>query len=191
MHIRASGSRRPATRPAMRPWCGRCPGTTAACWSGTGWPRCSVPAGPACSFRTRPSVWACKAASPRLAAVLDDELETSRRAQARDRRSPVDHDHGVLDPRAHRWRSRAMIAVSRSSGFCRLSKGSSTMNIEAKLGLLACAGTTAPRRPPVRDRPAFPGRSSRPGPPLPASAPARPNRAVGCWRSAGPGPARG
>ena len=39
-----------------------------------------------------------------------------------------------------------MIAVSRSSGFCRLSKGSRTMNIEAKLELLACNRNELPAK---------------------------------------------
>ena len=39
-----------------------------------------------------------------------------------------------------------MMAVSRSSGFCRLSNGSRTMNIEAKLELLACSRNDMPAK---------------------------------------------
>ena len=39
-----------------------------------------------------------------------------------------------------------MIAVSPSSGFCRWSKGFRTMNIEAKLELLACSRNDIPTK---------------------------------------------
>ena len=39
-----------------------------------------------------------------------------------------------------------MIAVSRSSGFCRSAKGASTMNIEAKLELFACNRNELPAK---------------------------------------------
>ena len=51
-----------------------------------------------------------------------------------------------LISRDHCLRKRAMIAVSRSSGVCRLSKGSRMMNIEAKLELLACSRKDIPTK---------------------------------------------
>ena len=79
------------------------------------------------------------------AAVLDDELEAAGDAEARDRRRAVHGDLGLLDLRGpfaaqlgHDGR------VAQLPGSRRSSKGSSTMNIEAKLGLLACRINDSP-----------------------------------------------
>ena len=129
----------------MRPCRGRCPGRAAASWSGTA----SSPGsgrGPSAVFRIRPSVCFCKATRPR-----------SPRSSTMNLNPPAVPRPGIADaPSTVNWASGTfsaqallrlfMIAVSRSSGFCRLSKGARTMNIEAKLELFACNRNELPAK---------------------------------------------
>src|SRR5262249_30273452 len=75
---------------------------------------------------------------PQPASVLDHQLEAARDAQAGIAGAPKATTRASLISSAQACRSRAMMASELSSGLVRFSNGSRTMNIDAKLGLLAC-----------------------------------------------------
>ena len=99
-----------------------------------------------CSFWIRPSVCCCKATRPRSprSSTMNLNPPAMPRPGIGDAPSTVNWASGTFSAQA--LLRLFMIAVSRSSGFCRWSKGARTMNIEAKLELFACNRNELPAK---------------------------------------------
>ena len=90
------------------------------------------------------SVWCWSSVSPRLPRSSTTSLKPPATPSPGIGAAPYTVTLAASTLRAHWDRSLAMMAVSRRLALLRLSKGSSTMNIEAKLGLLACSRNDNP-----------------------------------------------